>query len=71
MSRLAKENPELNEQELNDLALRGGNRKVAQQGEVRYDFTCYKCGGEYTVDQKTHEWIQSLERSPKCSDCYL
>jgi hypothetical protein len=69
--RLAKENPDLNEQELHDLAMRGGNRKVAPKGEVRYDFTCYKCGGEYKVNQETHEWILSLKSSPKCSDCYL
>lgn len=68
--RLAKENPELNEEELNDLAMRG-TRRVFAKDEPRYDFTCYKCGGEYKVSQETHDWIQSLERSPKCSDCYL
>ena len=68
--RLAKENPELNEEELNDLAMRG-TRKVISKDEPRHDFTCWKCGGEYTVDQKTHEWILSLKSSPKCSDCYL
>lgn len=68
--RLAKENPELNEEELNDLAMRG-TRKAISKDELRYDFTCWKCGDEYTVSEETYEWIQSLERSPKCSNCYL
>jgi hypothetical protein len=68
--RLAKDNPELNEEELNDLAMRGTRRRFAE-GEERFDFTCYKCGGDYKVSKETHEWIQSLERTPKCSDCYL
>jgi hypothetical protein len=67
--RLHAENPELNEQELNDLAMRG--TRAVPKGEPRYDFTCWKCGGEYRVSQETHDWIQSLARSPKCSDCYL
>jgi hypothetical protein len=70
MSRLAKENPDLNEQELEDLAMRGTPKKIAE-GETRYDFTCYKCGDTYSVNQETHDWIESLERSPKCSNCYL
>lgn len=69
--RLHAENPELSEEELRELAMRGGARRTATKDEVRYDFTCWKCGGEYTVNQETHDWIQSLERSPKCSSCYL
>jgi len=68
--RLHAENPELSDDELNDLAMRG-TRKTFSKDEIRYDFTCWKCGGEYKVSQETHDWIQSLERSPKCSDCYL
>jgi hypothetical protein len=68
--RLAKDNPELNEEELNDLAMRGTRRRFAE-GEERFDFTCYKCGDNYSVNRETHEWIQSLERTPKCSNCYL
>lgn len=67
--RLAKDNPELNEQELNDLAMRG-TRTALAKNEPRFDFTCYKCGDTYSVDKETHEWIQSRERSPKCSWCY-
>jgi hypothetical protein len=68
--RLARENPELSEQELHDLAMRGTPKRF-KEGEPRYDFTCYKCGGEYRVSQETHDWIQSLKRTPKCADCYL
>lgn len=69
--RLHAENPELSYEEVMELAMRGGKPKVAKPDEVRYDFTCWKCGGEYTVNQETYDWIQSLERSPKCSACYL
>ncbi len=68
--RLHAENPELSHEELTDLAMRGTPRKF-DEGEERFDFTCYKCGDTYSVDRKTHDWIQSLERSPKCSSCYL
>lgn len=68
--RLHAENPELSHEELTDLAMRSSGRRLATD-EPRYDFTCYKCGDEYKVDQKTHDWIQSLERTPKCGHCYL
>lgn len=71
MSRLAKENPELNEEELNDLALRGGRKGVNYKGEVRYKYTCPKCFDNYQVDEATHAWIQTLDRQPKCMACYL
>jgi hypothetical protein len=67
--RLHAENPELSDEELTDLAMRSGRR--LSPDEPRYDFTCYKCGDTYKVDQKTHDWIQSLERTPKCGHCYL
>lgn len=69
--RLHAENPELSYEEVVELSMRGGARRVAPKDEVRYDFTCWKCGSEYTVNQETHDWIQSLERSPKCGACYL
>jgi len=68
MSRLAKANPELNEQELEELAMRGTPKPI---NERPYDFTCYKCGDNYKVDKETHDWLESLERSPKCGHCYL
>lgn len=68
--RLHAENPELSYEEVMELAMRGTPRQVSQS-EDKFDFTCYKCGDTYWVDKATHEWIQSLERSPKCSRCYL
>jgi hypothetical protein len=67
--RLHAENPELTDEELTDLAMRG--RKVLNhKNEIRYEYTCPKCVEEYWVDEKTHEWIQTLDRLPKCSPCY-
>ena len=68
--RLHADNPELNEQELNDLAMRGGKQVLNHKGETRYEYTCPKCVEEYWVDERTHEWIQTLDRQPKCSWCY-
>ena len=70
MSRLAKNNPELNDQELLDLAMRG-TRRVVPKDEPRYDFTCPKCGDEYSVSKEMNDWLLSQPRLPKCSDCYL
>lgn len=68
--RLHAENPELTYEELTDLAMRSGRR--LQPDEPRYTHTCRSCGDEYTVDQKTQDWIESLGgRIPKCGDCYL
>jgi predicted RNA-binding Zn-ribbon protein involved in translation (DUF1610 family) len=67
--RLHAENPELSHEELTDLAMRTGSR--LPEGEPRYDYTCPKCGDEYSVGQKMNDWIQSLDRLPKCGDCYL
>lgn len=68
--RLHAENPELSYEELTDLAMRSGRR--LQPDEPRYTHTCRKCGEDYTVDQKTQDWIESLGgRIPKCGDCYL
>jgi hypothetical protein len=67
--RLHAENPELNEQELADLAM-FGKQVINHKGETRYEYTCPKCVEEYWVDEKTHEWIQTLDRLPKCSWCY-
>jgi hypothetical protein len=71
MSRLAKDNPELNEQELNDLAWRGGRKVFNSKNELRFEYTCPKCFDEYWVNEETHDWIQTLERLPKCTPCYL
>jgi hypothetical protein len=68
--RLHAENPELSDEELTDLAMRGTPKTIAKD-EKRYDFTCYKCGGEYKVNQEMYDWIQSRERTPKCGHCYL
>jgi hypothetical protein len=68
--RVAKDNPELNEEELETRTLRG--RKVENaKGETRYEYTCPKCWDEYWVDEKTRDWILTLDRLPKCSPCYL
>lgn len=69
--RLHAENPEMSYEELTDLAMRSGGR-LLQADEPRYYHTCRSCGDEYTVDQKTQDWIESLGgRIPKCGDCYL
>lgn len=68
--RLHAENPELTHEELTDLAMRSGRRLATD--EPRYTHTCYKCGDDYVVDQKTQDWIESLGgRIPKCGDCYI
>lgn len=68
--RLHAENPELDYDELVDLAMRTGRR--LQADEPRYTHTCRKCGDDYVVDQKTQDWIDTLDgRIPKCGDCYL
>lgn len=67
--RLHADNPELSYEELTDLAMRTGTRLKGD--EPRYEHTCPSCGDEYWVGQKTHDWIQSLDRRPKCGDCYL
>jgi transposase len=68
--RLHAENPELTDEELTDLAMRTGTRLKAD--EPRYTHTCYKCGDDYVVDQRTQDWIESLGgRIPKCGACYL
>lgn len=68
--RLHAENPELSYEELTDLAMGSGRR--LEQDEPRYTHTCYKCGDDYVVDQKTQDWIESLGgRIPKCGDCYI
>jgi hypothetical protein len=68
--RLHAENPELTDEELTNLAMRSGRR--LSPDEPRYTHTCYKCGDDYTVDQRTQDWIESLGgRIPKCGDCYL
>jgi hypothetical protein len=68
--RLHAENPELTDEELTNLAMRSGRRLLPD--EPRYTHTCYKCGDDYTVDQRTQDWIESLGgRIPKCGDCYL
>lgn len=68
--RLHADNPELTDEELTDLAMRG--RQVQNhKGETRYEYTCPKCFDEYWVDKKTHEWILTLARLPKCSPCYM
>lgn len=68
MSRLAKNNPELSDQELLDLAI-SGTRTV--KDATRYDFTCPKCGDEYKVSKEMNDWLLSQPRLPKCSACYL
>lgn len=68
--RLHAENPELSYEEVMDLSMRTGTRLA--EGEPRYYHTCRSCGDEYTVNQKTQDWIESLGgRIPKCGDCYL
>jgi hypothetical protein len=68
--RLHAENPELTDEELTNLAMRSGRR--LSPDEPRYTHTCYKCGDDYIVDQRTQDWIESLGgRIPKCGDCYL
>jgi predicted RNA-binding Zn-ribbon protein involved in translation (DUF1610 family) len=68
--RLHAENPELSHEELTDLATRSGRQLTPD--EPRYTHTCRKCGDEYTVDQRTQNWIESLGgRIPKCGDCYI
>lgn len=70
MSRLAREYPDATAEELFDLGLR--SRVALDPSEPRYYHTCRSCGDEYTVDQKTQDWIESLGgRIPKCGDCYL
>lgn len=71
MSRLAKENPELTDEELTDLAMRSGTR--LQADEPRYTHTCRSCGEDYIVDKRMEDWIQSRlgGRIPKCGPCYL
>lgn len=71
MSRLAQNNPELSEGELTDLAMSLGKKVLNRKGETRYEYTCPKCVEEYWVDEKTHAWIQTLDRLPKCGPCYL
>jgi hypothetical protein len=68
--RLHADNPELNDEELTDLIMRG-RKTQNHKGETRYEYTCPKCVGEYWVNEETHKWIQTLERLPKCSPCYL
>ena len=68
--RLHAENPELSYDEVVDLSMRTG--RTLKPEEPRYYHTCRSCGDEYTVDQKTQDWIESLGgRIPKCGDCYL
>jgi len=72
--RLHAENPELTDEELNDLAIRGRHQfkqVLNYKKETRYEYTCPKCVEQYWVDKKTHDWIQTLDRQPKCSPCYL
>jgi predicted RNA-binding Zn-ribbon protein involved in translation (DUF1610 family) len=68
--RLHAENPELTDEELTDLAMRGTPKPIAKD-ETRYDFTCPKCGDEYRVSKEMNDWLLSQPRLPKCSACYL
>jgi predicted RNA-binding Zn-ribbon protein involved in translation (DUF1610 family) len=67
--RLHAENPELSHEELTDLAMRSGKRLA--KDEPRYNYTCPKCGDDYVVGQEMNDWIQTLDRLPKCGPCYL
>lgn len=51
--------------------IKNGTQTTNKKGEVRYEYTCPKCWEEYWVDERTHAWIQTLDRQPKCSPCYL
>ena len=75
MSRIARENPDLTEDELHAVMLHA-SVPYLKEGEPRYRYECRSCGDEMWLNQHDHNERESNRLNgsgftiPKCGACW-